>query len=200
MTEVERTSAGLQTVIPGCERRTLPKSTPRVDDKGQGLLHFYKPPSLREELARRPSAPLLSKRGQKALSKSGLFGSWGAERRGRGNSRTARCTFQPSSMGRSEGVHPPPIGPDRESIVPHLKFFGSVLTDEVATLAEHTSGYRPPISDFNIRLAAGIRIPSQARPASSTPTPREWRRLFNDRGISPRFRLKRKAAGRAWVI
>ena len=73
MTEVERTSAGLQTVIPGCERRTLPKSTTRVDDNGQGLLHFYKPSSLREELARQANAPLLPKRGQKALPKSGLF-------------------------------------------------------------------------------------------------------------------------------
>ena len=75
MTEVERTSAGLQTVIPGCERRTLPKSTTRVDDNGQGLLHFYKPPSLREELARQADAPLVPKRGQKALPKNGLFGS-----------------------------------------------------------------------------------------------------------------------------
>jgi hypothetical protein len=30
MSDVERTSAGLQLVIPGCERRTLPKSTSRV--------------------------------------------------------------------------------------------------------------------------------------------------------------------------
>jgi hypothetical protein len=73
MTVVERTSAGLQTVIPGCERRTLPKSTTRVDESGQGLLHFYKPSSLREQLARRADAPLLPKRGQKALPKSGLF-------------------------------------------------------------------------------------------------------------------------------
>jgi hypothetical protein len=73
MTNVERTPAGLQTVIPGCERRTLPKSTTRVDDNGQGLLHFYKPSSLREELARRADAPLLPKRGQRALPKSGLF-------------------------------------------------------------------------------------------------------------------------------
>ena len=50
MSDVERTSAGLQMVIPGCERRTLPKSTSRVDGVGQGLLHFYKPPSLRETL------------------------------------------------------------------------------------------------------------------------------------------------------
>ena len=46
----ERTSAGLQIVIPGCERRTLPKSTTRVDEAGQGLLQFYTPPSLRERL------------------------------------------------------------------------------------------------------------------------------------------------------
>jgi hypothetical protein len=75
MAVVERTSAGLQTVIPGCERRTLPKSTTRVDDNGQGLLHFYKPSSLREQLAYQADAPLLPKRGQKPLSGSGLFGS-----------------------------------------------------------------------------------------------------------------------------
>jgi hypothetical protein len=72
MTEVERTSAGLQTVIPGCERRALPKSTTRVDDNGQGLLTFYKPSSLREQLAKRADALLLPKRGQRALA-SGLF-------------------------------------------------------------------------------------------------------------------------------
>jgi hypothetical protein len=73
MTVVERTSAGLQTVIPGCERRTLPRSTTRVDESGQGLLHFYKPSGLREQLAKRADAPLLPKRGQKPLQKSGLF-------------------------------------------------------------------------------------------------------------------------------
>jgi hypothetical protein len=75
MTEVERTPAGLQTVIPACERRTLPRSTTRVDESGQGLLHFYRPPSLREELAHEADAPLRPKRGQKSLSKDGLFGS-----------------------------------------------------------------------------------------------------------------------------
>jgi hypothetical protein len=74
MAEVERTSAGLQTIIPGCERRTLPRSTTRVDENGQGLLYFYKPPSLREELANRAGAPLVPKRGQKALA-IGLFAS-----------------------------------------------------------------------------------------------------------------------------
>jgi len=72
MAEVERTSAGFQTVIPGCERRTLPRSTTRVDDNGQGLLHFYRPPSQSEELARRADAPLVPKRGQRALA-IGLF-------------------------------------------------------------------------------------------------------------------------------
>ena len=75
MTVVERTSAGLQTVIPGCERRTLPKSTTRVDESGQGLLHFYKPPTLREKLETRSEAPLRATRGQKALPKNGLFSS-----------------------------------------------------------------------------------------------------------------------------
>jgi hypothetical protein len=74
MTEVERTSAGLQTIIPGCERRTLPKSTTRVDENGQGLFTFYKPSSLREQLAKRADAPLVPKRGQKALA-IGLFAS-----------------------------------------------------------------------------------------------------------------------------
>jgi len=75
MSEFERTSAGLQIVIPGCERRTLPRSTTRVDEIGQGLFLFYKPPSLREKLESLAEAPLRPSRGQKALPKSGLFGS-----------------------------------------------------------------------------------------------------------------------------
>ena len=73
MSDVERTPAGLQMVIPGCERRTLPKSTSRVDGAGQGLLGFYKPPSLRERLETGVNAPLRSSRGQKAMPGSGLF-------------------------------------------------------------------------------------------------------------------------------
>lgn len=75
MSGVERTSAGLQMVIPGCERRTLPKSTTRVDEVGQGLLQFYRQPSLREKLESRANAPLRPSKGQKALPKSGLFSS-----------------------------------------------------------------------------------------------------------------------------
>jgi hypothetical protein len=51
----------------------LPKSTTRVDQSGQGLLHFYRPPSLREQLAHQADAPLLPKRGQRTLPKDGLF-------------------------------------------------------------------------------------------------------------------------------
>jgi hypothetical protein len=74
MSEIERTPAGLQIIIPGCERRTLPRSTTRVDGAGQGLLGFYKPPSLREQLESRADAPLRPTKGQKALPRSGLFG------------------------------------------------------------------------------------------------------------------------------
>ena len=61
MPKVERTTAGLQIIIPGCERRTLPKSTTPVDESGQGCFisigrPFCGPP-----------------KGQKALPKSGLF-------------------------------------------------------------------------------------------------------------------------------
>ena len=75
MPEVERTAAGLQIVMPGCERRTLPKSTTRVDEIGQGLLHFYRPPTLREKLESRADAPLRPNKGQKTLPRSGLFSS-----------------------------------------------------------------------------------------------------------------------------
>ena len=74
MSNLERTPAGLQMVIPGCERRTLPKSTTRVDDIGQGLLSFYRSPTLREKLEASAESPLRPSKGQKPLPKSGLFG------------------------------------------------------------------------------------------------------------------------------
>jgi len=75
MSNLERTPAGFQIVIPGCERRTLPRSTTRVDDIGQGLLSFYRTPTLREKLEASAEAPLRPSKGQKALPRSGLFGS-----------------------------------------------------------------------------------------------------------------------------
>ena len=56
MPDIERTSAGFQTVIPGCERR---------DDRGQRLLGFYRTPTLREKLATLAAAPLRSNRPQR---------------------------------------------------------------------------------------------------------------------------------------
>jgi hypothetical protein len=41
------------------------------------LLHFYKPPTLREKLETRAEAPLRFTKGQKALPKSGLFSTVG---------------------------------------------------------------------------------------------------------------------------
>ena len=46
---VERTAAGLQIVIPGCEWRSLPKSR-RDQASGQGILSFYKPPTSARKL------------------------------------------------------------------------------------------------------------------------------------------------------
>ena len=83
MSDVECTPAGLQMIIPGCERRTLPRSITRVDEADQGLLGFYKPPSLREQLAVRADAPLRPRKGQRALPASGLFGQQPAVRDGR---------------------------------------------------------------------------------------------------------------------
>jgi hypothetical protein len=64
MPGIERTRAGFQAVIPGCERRTLPKSITASDDSGQGLLDFYRPPTLREKLDTRAGAPLQPRRPQ----------------------------------------------------------------------------------------------------------------------------------------
>jgi hypothetical protein len=64
MPDIERTSAGFQIVIPGCERRTFPKSATASDDTGQGLLDFYRPPTLREKLDTRTAAPMQPRRPQ----------------------------------------------------------------------------------------------------------------------------------------
>jgi hypothetical protein len=61
MPDIERTNAGFQAVIPGCERRTLPKST-TCSDAGQGLLDFYRPATSREKLAALADAPLQPRR------------------------------------------------------------------------------------------------------------------------------------------
>jgi hypothetical protein len=98
MSDVECTSAGLQMVIPGCERRTLP--TRRVEDIGQDLLSLHKPPSLREQLETRADAPLRPGKGQKPLPKTGLFGPWVASRSERYNDAAPRVgSTQASTCG-----------------------------------------------------------------------------------------------------
>ena len=67
MPSIDRTPAGMQMVLPGCERRTLPKSTARSDDMGQGLLQFFSPPTVKEKLDLLASAPLKAKRARQKL-------------------------------------------------------------------------------------------------------------------------------------
>jgi hypothetical protein len=62
MPDIERTTAGFQIVMPGCERRTLSKSTTSSDDSGQGLLAFYE--TLREKIRIRADAPMEPRRSQ----------------------------------------------------------------------------------------------------------------------------------------
>lgn len=73
MAQYERSSVGSQMIIPGCERRTLPKSPSIANWNGQGLLEFYAEPTLGEKLELRAAAPMLPRQGQKPLPKSGLF-------------------------------------------------------------------------------------------------------------------------------
>ena len=58
MPNIDRVPAGMQMVLPGCERSTLPKSTTRSDDTGQGLLQFFNPPTVKEKLDLLARAPL----------------------------------------------------------------------------------------------------------------------------------------------
>jgi len=73
MAETERTAAGLQMIIPGCDRRTLPRSSSSANWFGQGLLGFYAEPTLHEKIARLVEAPLTARRSQKPLPRTGLF-------------------------------------------------------------------------------------------------------------------------------
>jgi hypothetical protein len=58
MADLERTNAGWQLLIAGCDKRTLPRSTTPVDDHGQGLLGYFTPPSDSEVMQRKLAAPL----------------------------------------------------------------------------------------------------------------------------------------------
>jgi len=58
MADLERTPAGWQLLISGCEKRTLIRSTTAVDDHGQGLFGYYQPPTDPEILQHKLAAPL----------------------------------------------------------------------------------------------------------------------------------------------
>ncbi len=74
--ETERTSAGVQYVIPGAERlvtRKL-KRSPLDREDDQFVLPGAEPISTRELLTRLSNQPLRLKRGQRSLNGTALFG------------------------------------------------------------------------------------------------------------------------------
>ena len=73
MADLERTNAGWQHLIDGCDKRTLPCSTTPVDDRGQGLPGYYRPPSDSEVMQHKLAAPLRGRRSQRPLPVNGLF-------------------------------------------------------------------------------------------------------------------------------
>ena len=73
MADFERTAAGWQLLIDGCDKRTLPRSTTPVDDRGQGLLGYYKPPTISELMQHKLALPLRGRRAQRPLPVNGLF-------------------------------------------------------------------------------------------------------------------------------
>ena len=73
MADLERTAAGWQLLIDGCDKRTLPRSTTPVDHHGQGLLGYFTPPSDSELMQHKLAAPLRGRRAQRPLPVNGLF-------------------------------------------------------------------------------------------------------------------------------
>lgn len=73
MADLERTEAGWQHLIAGCDKHTLPRSTTPVDDHGQGLLSYYQPPTISELMQHKLALPLRGKRAQWPLPVNGLF-------------------------------------------------------------------------------------------------------------------------------
>jgi hypothetical protein len=73
MADLERTAAGWQLLIEGCDKRTLPRLTTPVDDFGQGLLGYYKPPTVSELMQHKLAAPSRGRLPQRPLPVSGLF-------------------------------------------------------------------------------------------------------------------------------
>lgn len=65
MAKTERTSAGVQYVIPGAERRTAPGSVFSQEDTGQLLIAGVEPVSDGDRLRLRAEAPLRGRAGQR---------------------------------------------------------------------------------------------------------------------------------------
>ena len=72
---IERTSSGLQYLIPGTERRTRPKSTkPELPREGdQYMIPGAEPISTKELLSRLAGKPIQPRRAQRGLTGASLF-------------------------------------------------------------------------------------------------------------------------------
>jgi hypothetical protein len=73
MADLERTATGWQLLIDGCDKRTLPRSATPVDDHGQGLLGYYRPPTDSEIMRHQIASPMRARRAQRPLPANGLF-------------------------------------------------------------------------------------------------------------------------------
>jgi hypothetical protein len=74
MARTEKTSAGIQYVIPGAERRTAPGSVFCQEPWGQLLIPGVDPVSDTDRLKLRAKTPLRPRRPQQPLPSAGLFG------------------------------------------------------------------------------------------------------------------------------
>jgi hypothetical protein len=109
MTVVERTSAGLQTVIPGCERRTLPKSTTRVDERPgfASLLQTFEPSRTTRKAS---GCTFAAATWSKAITEKWLVRLIVTECSDAGIAPSPRYALQPEPIGRGEGWTPRLIG------------------------------------------------------------------------------------------
>lgn len=73
MPTTERTTVGIQYVLPGAERRTAPRSVYSVDVDGQLLIAGFEPVSESEKLRKRAIDPLKPRLAQKAAEYTPLF-------------------------------------------------------------------------------------------------------------------------------
>jgi hypothetical protein len=137
MTEVERTSAGLQTVIPGCELRTLPRSTTRVGGRPRfaSILQTFQPSRTTRKASR---CGFASETRAKSLAERIVRLIVADYRCGRRNNRTTAPSILTMINRPIRRDIPPHPHPARYSIMPHLNFFGQSYDRQSCIFVGHT--------------------------------------------------------------